>query len=68
MGFNFKRSIKLAPGVRLNLGKKSASVSVGKRGVRHSVSTTGKHTTTISIPGTGVSYTTSTGGKGRKKG
>lgn len=33
MGFRFRKSIKLAPGVRLNITKKGiSSVSVGKRG------------------------------------
>ena len=63
MGFNFRKSINLGKGLRLNLGKKSASISVGKKGVRHSISTTGRQTTTLSIPGTGVSYTHTTGTK-----
>lgn len=58
MGLNFRKSIKVAPGVKLNLGKKSAGISVGgkyggmsfnsKRGVR----------ARTSIPGTGISYIT----------
>ncbi len=63
MGFNFRKSINLGNGMRLNLGKKSASVSMGKKGVRHSVSTTGRQTTTLSVPGTGVSYSHTTGTK-----
>ena len=42
MGFRFRKSIKIAPGVRLNIGKKSASISVGGRGVRHTISSTGR--------------------------
>jgi hypothetical protein len=41
MGFRFRKSIKIAPGVRLNIGKISASISVGGRGVRHTISSTG---------------------------
>lgn len=59
MGFRFRKSIKIAPGVRLNIGKKSASISVGGRGVRHTISSTGRRTSSISIPGTGISYTKS---------
>lgn len=59
MGFRFRKSIKIAPGVRLNLSKKSASVSFGKRGLRHSISTSGRRTTSIGIPGTGIYYTKS---------
>ncbi len=55
MGFRFRKSVKLAPGVRLNtslggvsatLGRRGASVNVGKRGVRG----------TVGIPGSGLSY------------
>lgn len=55
MGFRFRKSVKLIPGVRLNIGKtgvsasiggKGGSINVGKRGVRG----------TVGIPGTGISY------------
>ena len=61
MGLRFRRSIKIAPGVRLNLNKKSASVTFGPKGLKHTISTTGKSHTTIGVPGTGLSYTTSGG-------
>jgi hypothetical protein len=56
MGFRFRKSFTILPGVRVNLGKSGVtSVSVGGKGVRL---TTGKHGTTVttSIPGTGLSY------------
>ena len=56
MGFRFRKSIKAAPGVRVNLNKKSASVSVGGKGARYTVSSTGRRTSSVGIPGTGVSY------------
>ena len=56
MGLKFKKSVKVAPGVRWNVSKKSASVSVGGKGVHKTFSTTGKTTTTVGIPGTGLSY------------
>lgn len=65
MGLRFRRSIKIAPGVRLNLNKKSASVTFGSKGLKHTVSTTGKSHTTVGVPGTGLSYTSSSGGSGR---
>jgi hypothetical protein len=55
MGFRFRRSVRLAPGLRLNLsktgvsatlGRPGASVNVGRRGVRG----------TVGLPGTGLSY------------
>lgn len=61
MGFRFRKSVKIAPGVRVNLGKKSSSVSFGGKGVSHTVSSTGRRTTSVGIPGTGVSYSTTHG-------
>ena len=56
MGLRFRKSITLCKGVKLNLSNKSASVSVGRKGIHQSISTTGRTTTSIGIPGTGVSY------------
>ena len=56
MGLNFRKSFKIAPGVRLNVGKKGiSSVSVGGNGVRVSLGKRGTRTT-VGIPGTGLSY------------
>lgn len=55
MGFRFQKSVRLAPGLRLNLsksgvsatlGRPGASVNVGRRGVEGSAG----------LPGTGLSY------------
>ena len=54
--FRFRRSIKLFPGVRWNIGKKSTSLSFGGRGASYTVGTSGSRTT-VGIPGTGLSYT-----------
>ena len=59
MGFRFRKSVKIAPGVRVNIGKKSASVSVGPKGMKQTFSTTGRKTTTVGIPGSGLSYSSS---------
>ncbi|WP_339060044.1 DUF4236 domain-containing protein [Tepidibacillus marianensis] len=59
MGFRFRKSMKILPGVRLNLNAKSASVSFGPRGLKHTISTTGRSTTTVGIPGSGLSYSSS---------
>lgn len=59
MGLRFRKSIKIAPGVRVNLNKKSASISVGTKGARITKSTSGRTTTTVGIPGTGISYSKS---------
>ena len=58
MGFKFRKSIKLLPGVKLNLSKKGiSSVSIGKKGATVNISEKGIQTT-LGIPGTGMSYTT----------
>lgn len=64
MGFGFRKSFKIAPGVRLNLSNKSVGVSAGVKGLRYSVNSRGQRRTTASIPGTGLSYT-STSSSGR---
>lgn len=61
MGFRFRKSWKIAPGIRLNLGKKSASISFGGKGARYTVSSTGRKTATVGISGTGISYSKTTG-------
>jgi len=61
MGLRFRKSKKILPGVRLNLSAKSASVSFGVPGLRHTISTTGRRTTTVGIPGSGLSYSETTG-------
>ena len=63
MGFRFRKSFKVAPGIRLNVGKKSSSVSFGGKGFHTSVSTSGRRTRTVSIPGTGISHVSTSGGK-----
>ena len=41
MGWTFRKSVRLAPGIRLNLGRRSAGISAGPRGVKVSASTRG---------------------------
>ncbi|QOW46164.1 DUF4236 domain-containing protein [Acinetobacter piscicola] len=56
MGFNFRKSLKIAPGVRLNITKKGiSSVSLGGKGARVNLGKKGTRTT-VGIPGTGLSY------------
>ncbi len=57
MGYmRLRRSIKIAPGIRLNVTKTGIGLSAGVRGARYSVHSSGRTTRTIGIPGTGVSY------------
>lgn len=56
MGFRFRRSFKIAPGIRVNLNSKSTSVRIGPKGLGYTFSSNGKKRVTASIPGTGISY------------
>jgi tetratricopeptide (TPR) repeat protein len=51
-----RRSIKLGPGVKLNLNKRSMGLTIGGRGAHYSVNTRGQRTRTLGLPGSGVSY------------
>ncbi len=56
MAFRFWRRIRLAPGVTLNLSKSTASLSLGPRGAKYTVSPRGSRAT-FGLPGTGLFYT-----------
>ncbi len=57
MGLNFRKSISLGKGLKLNLSKSGPSISFGKSGFRQSVNLKGQTRTSVGIPGTGVYYT-----------
>lgn len=59
MGFRFRKSVKIAPGIKLNLSKSGGSLSIGGRGATVNISSRGVRST-YSIPGTGLSYVTQT--------
>ena len=56
MGLRFRKTISILPGVRLNLGKSTQSISVGVPGFRKTFNTKGQVTTTVGLPGTGLYY------------
>ena len=56
MGFRFRRRIKIAPGLRLNLSKSGGSLSVGGRGATLNLGKRGKRMT-VGVPGSGIFYT-----------
>ncbi len=71
MPIRFRRSMKLGPGFRFNLAKKSAGLSFGTRGMRYSLNSGGRSWRSMGIPGTGLSHVSVGsvgGGKGRGKG
>ncbi|WP_067516684.1 DUF4236 domain-containing protein [Endozoicomonas ascidiicola] len=57
MGLRFRKSITIAPGIRVNLGLNGASLSLGPRGASVSVSSRGVYGN-VGLPGTGFSYRT----------
>lgn len=67
MGLRFRKSVKIAPGVKLNLNKKSVGVTVGGKGAHYTVNSKGRKTASVGIPGTGISYSHISGGKKSEK-
>jgi hypothetical protein len=63
MGFRFRKSFKIAPGVRVNVGKNSVGISAGVKGLRYSVNSRTGARATAGIPGSGLYYTTTVGGQ-----
>jgi hypothetical protein len=54
MGFRMRKSMKIAPGVRLSVSKSGVGASVGGMGGRYSVHSSGRRTTTVGsgiVPG-----------------
>src|SRR5947208_11759642 len=66
MGFRMRKSLKLAPGVRLNVSKTGIGMSAGVHGARYAVHSSGRRTTMIGNPIFGVGYVHQTGG-GRRR-
>lgn len=57
MGFRFRKSISIIPGVRINLSNGTPSLSIGPRGASLSVGKRGTYAN-LGLPGTGLSYRT----------
>lgn len=57
MGLRLRKSIKIMPGLKINLSKSGASLTVGKAGACVNVSKRGTRAT-VGLPGTGISYST----------
>lgn len=59
MSLRFRQTFTLFPGVKLNIGKRGISASIGVPGATVNVGTKGLRAT-VGLPGTGLSYTTPT--------
>ena len=65
MGFRMRRSIKVAPGVKLNISKTGVGASFGAGGpLRYSVHSSGRRTVSARTGVPGVYYQKGVGGKG----
>lgn len=69
MGLRFQKSFKICKGVNFNLSLKGVGASIGCKGLRSSIHSSGRFTNTIGIPGLRLSYslTSKIGGKKRRK-
>lgn len=65
MPLRFRKSVKIAPGVKVNFNKKSTSISVGGKHVGITANSHRGVTGRISAPGTGLTYTTKLTGSSR---
>ena len=63
MATRFRKSMKIAPGVKLNINKKSVSLTAGTKGAHHTINSNGSTTTSAGVPGSGLSYVHKSSGK-----
>ena len=63
MGWRYRKSVKILPGVKLNFNKKSTSISFGGKGHHTTINSKGKATRTVGIPGTGLYHTSTISSK-----
>lgn len=62
MGLRFRKSFKIAPGIKVNFNKKSVGATLGTKGAHYTINSSGRKTSSVGIPGTGISYSTTSGG------
>lgn len=57
MGFTYRKSFKVMPGVRMTVSPRGVSASAGVKGYRVTKTASGRVTRTASLPGTGLRHT-----------
>ena len=67
MAWRYRKSFKILPGVRVNLNKKSRSITIGGKFARTTFSNTGRVTNSVSVPGTGLYHTSTVRKNANKK-
>lgn len=65
VGWSFRKSVRLLPGLRLNISKSGLGLSAGRRGARVSTGPSG-HRVTLGAPGSGLSWTKRFGRRKRR--
>ena len=68
MSWNFRKSVKIAPGIKMTVGKRGASINAGPKGYKVSVNSKGDVHRTVSIPGTGLYKRKKIGGVNNESG
>lgn len=58
MGFRFRKSFSIVPGVKINLSKTGTSLSLGRPGATVNIGPK-RVRTTVGLPGSGMSYSES---------
>lgn len=52
MSITFRKPFRIFPGVRLNINRRSWSITLGgDHGPHHTISSTGRRTTSVDLPG-----------------
>lgn len=63
MAFRFRKSVRIAPGIRLNFSRSGVSTTLGGRGLSVNMGRRGTRVT-AGLPGTGLSFSAPLGGSG----
>jgi len=56
MALRFRRSFRIAPGIKLNLTRRGLGATVGVRGAHVSVNSNGRLTESVGAPGSGLYF------------
>ncbi|WUH94532.1 DUF4236 domain-containing protein [Streptomyces sp. NBC_00433] len=51
MPITFRKSFRIFPGVRVNIGRRSRSITIGPKWFKKTFSSTGRTTTSADLPG-----------------
>jgi hypothetical protein len=67
VSFRFRKSAKIAPGIRVTVGKSSSGISFGGTGGGISINSKTGVKARVSVPGTGISYTSKLSGQTKSR-